>query len=477
MINSKQITKQRPIGIRIGAAVAALAFIAAACAGDSDSEDTIALEAPADTTAAPAVGGQDVAGGQDAAGGQADNSAGGEANRDLGSGGVAEPVRAPVTTGRDIIFTATITVEVDDVASASAEASRIVETFDGFLFGQQSAGGTEPTSVLVFKVPPERFQDALAALGGVGEIRTQSVTADDVTDRIVDLESRIATSVASVERLRTLLEEADAIKTITELENQLLARETSLEQLRGSLRTLQNQVGLATITVTITQSAARPGLSVQPTSYLGFDDSGASCPGESGIEVLEGETVTYCIEITNVGDTNLVNIELRDAVLTLELDDFSLVFGDLNASLEPGQSVVLATPLTLERTLRSQTRVSATPVTADGMTIEGRTASNVSTIALIASDPGGIPGFSEGLERSWEVLVNFFKVLILAAGLALPFIWVLILGWFYMRWRNRRLAAKKAAITAMPAPRVPVTPSGKAAIESDDEGWDLEDDV
>lgn len=471
MINSKQMTKQRPIGMRIGAAVAALAFIAAACASDGDSDDTIALEAPAATTAAPATGGQD------AAGGQADNSVGGETNRDLGSGGVAEPVRAPITTGRDIIFTATITVEVDDVASASAEASRIVETFDGFLFGQQSAGGTEPTSVLVFKVPPERFQEALAALGGVGEIRTQSVTADDVTDRIVDLESRIATSVASVERLRTLLEEADAIKTITELENQLLARETSLEQLRGSLRTLQNQVGLATITVTITQSAARPGLSVQPTSYLGFDDNGASCPGEAGIEVLEGETLTYCIEITNVGDTNLVDIELRDAVLGLELDDFSLVFGDLSASLEPGQSIVLATPLTLERTLRSQTRVSATPVTADGVTIEGRTASNVSTIALIANDPGGIPGFSEGLERSWEVLINFFKVLILAAGLALPFVWVLILGWFYIRWRRDRLAKKQASIAAMPAPRVPVAPGGEEITESDEEGWELEDDI
>ncbi|NND03175.1 MAG: DUF4349 domain-containing protein [Acidimicrobiia bacterium] len=449
--------------VRIGAAVAALAFIAAACSGDMDSADSPALEsgAPA-TTLAPGSG--------------QNPPVGDEGEQELGSGGIAEPVRQPVATGRDIIFTATVTVEVDDVGSASSEASRIIETFDGFLFGQQSAGGNEPTSVLVFKVPPERFQDALAALGGVGEIRTQSVMADDVTDRIVDLESRIATSVASVERLRTLLEEADAIKTITELENQLLARETALEQLRGSLRTLQNQVGLATITVTITQSAARPGIAVQSSAYLGSDDNGGSCPGDGGIEVLEGETVTYCLEITNVGDTALVEVEVRDVVLGLDLEDFTLVFGDLTAHLEPGQSIVLATPLTLERTLRSQTRVTATPINADGAPIEGRSASNVSSMVLGAADPGGIPGFTEGLERSWEVLINFVKVLILAAGLALPFVWVLILGWFYMRWRKNRLAAKREALHTMPAPRVPVTPSGEEIPETD-EDWELEDDV
>ena len=448
----------------------ALMLIAAACGDSSDSPAADATTAAPQTTVAAATTlPPNQGGGQGEA----------EERGDLGSGGVGQPVSNPVVAGRDIIFTATVTVEVDDVAVASAEASRIIGQFDGFLFGQQSAGGNEPTSVLVFKVPPDRFQDALAALGGVGEIRNQSVTADDVTDRIVDLESRIATAATSVDRLRTLLEEAEAIKTITELENQLLARETALEQLRGSLRTLQNQVGLATITMTITQTAARPGINAQPTAYLGFDDQGASCPGDGAIDVLEGETVTYCVELTNVGDTNLVDIELRDAVLGLELDDFTLVFGDLTAALEPGQSIVLATPLTLERTFRSQTRVTATPVTAEGNVIEGRAVSNVTSMALVASDPGGIPGFTEGLERSWEVLINLFKVLILAAGLALPFVWVLGLGWVYMRWRNRRLAAKQAQLAEMPAPRVPVAPGGEEITDSetDDDDWELEDDV
>ena len=58
---------------------------------------------------------------------------------------------------------------------------------------------------LTFKIAPESFQTALARLGDIGEVRTQNVTADDVTERVVDLQSRITTAEASVDRLRGFL--------------------------------------------------------------------------------------------------------------------------------------------------------------------------------------------------------------------------------------------------------------------------------
>lgn len=449
---------------RIVALTVVAALVLAACsAGDSDNTASAPNEdAVVTTTGAPAP----------EAGNQGNRTGDGE----LGSGGIGQPVQAPIPPGRDIIFTATMSVSVDDVAAAGNEAAQIVESLGGFIFGQQTVSDPEPATVLVFKVPPPRFQEALAALGSVGELRTQEVSADDVTDRIVDLESRIATAQTSVARLRTLLEEASAIETITELEEQLLARETALEQLRGSLRTLENQVGLATITMTITQSVARPAIEVTQTAYVGSKDQGTSCPGNPRIRVVEGEMATLCLEIRNVGDTALKEVDVTDVVLGLELEDFGLIFGDLTAQLEPGQSVVLATALQIERTLRSQTRVTATPVNEDGSIIEGRTAANTSTMTLVAEDPGGIPGFSDGLERSWELLINVVKVLILAAGLALPFLWVIGLGWLYMRWRRRRLDEKRAALeAARPDARVPVTPWGTPADTTDEAGESFED--
>jgi hypothetical protein len=462
---------------RVAALLVAVMMILAACGG-SDSEDTMgaadtaAEGVPANTTVVPSSEG-------------GDNDAAREPEAPgLGSGGVGQPTQAPITTNRDIIFTARLTVSVDDVAAATAEAVQIVESFQGFVFGQDTVAEPEPTTVLTFKVPPEQFQEVLAALGDVGEIRNQTVSAEDVTDRIVDLQSRISTAETSVERLRTLLENADAIKTITELEAQLLERETTLEVLRGQLRTVRDQVSLATITVQITQAAARPEIDVRPTAYLGFDDDGASCPGDAGIRVVEGETVTFCLEITNVGDTLLTEIEVKDAVLGKDdAGDFILVFGELDRPLEPGQSIVLATSVDVERTLRTQTRVTATPLTEEGTAIEGRTVSNTSTITLAAEDPGGIPSFGEGLERSWEALVNLAKLLILGVGIAIPFIWVLGLIWLYLRWRSRRDAERAAeeerrrAAMPPPAADAPLDEPAEEAGEVAEDDWELEDDV
>ena len=68
--------------------------------------------------------------------------------------------------------------------------------------------------LLTFKIAPEAFQTALARLGDIGDVRTQNVTADDVTERVVDLQSRITTAEASVDRLRGFLENAESVRTI-----------------------------------------------------------------------------------------------------------------------------------------------------------------------------------------------------------------------------------------------------------------------
>ena len=232
-----------------------------------------------------------------------------------------------------------MTVAVVDVAAASAEATRIIEELGGFLFGQESTGEPEPISRLTFKVLPGDFQQALARLGTVGDIRTQTVSADDVTEKVVDLESRISTAEASVERLKGFLEEATDIETIAELESQLLQRETDLETMRGQLRTLQDRVDLATIYLTLTEALSAPNFDLDVSGFGGHDD-GISCPTDERIRVEEGEKATVCFEITNTGDTPLAGFTLRDAVLDVEMDDLIIVWGDPNGILEPGQSMV-----------------------------------------------------------------------------------------------------------------------------------------
>ncbi len=359
---------------------------------------------------------------------------------DLGNGGVEPVVFQLSDLGRDIIFTAELTIAVNDVAAAGDEATRHIQSLGGFIFGQRTTGAPEPRTILTFKVQPEDFHTALDRLGTIGELRSQNVTADDVTERVVDLESRIETAAASVERLRGLLAEAMDIKAIVELESELLTRETELETLRGSLRTLQGQVALATIVLTLTEAAANPALDVAITAYPAHHDDGASCPGDEGLTVDQGTDTTVCFELVNVGDTWLTDFELRDPVLDVEIDDLIIVFGDPSQAIEPGETIVLAAEILPSRDLRARTTVTAIPVSEDGSVLPGRPASTTVTAFIGAADPGGIPTFSEGLQASWDLLVSLGELFVLIIGAFVPFIWVPVMLWALLRlWRRRSI--------------------------------------
>jgi hypothetical protein len=425
------------------ALVAALMMVIAACSGDgADSveffEETSggltgddgSGRASTGTTVAASSGEEEM----DAGG---DEAAPSDQNDPLGEGGVT-PVVLPNQIGRDFIFTADMTVAVTDVGAAGEEATREIGQLGGFLFGQRTTGAPNPSSVLTFKVQPEDFQAALDALGSIGELRDQNVTASDVTERIVDLESRIQTAAASVERLRNLLAEATDIEAIVELESELLVRETELETLRGSLRTIQDQVALATIVLTLTEAASNPQFSLDMTAYPSHD-SGMSCPGQVDYEVETGTETTVCFEITNVGDTRLTEFELRDPVLDVELDDLVVVFGDPSAALEPGETLIFAAEVTPERDLRTQTTVTAQAIDEEGNEIGSRPVSRTETFFVNTVDPGGIPTFAEGLQASWELLVRFGQTVVLVLGALIPFFWVPLLAWLV--WRMRRPVA------------------------------------
>lgn len=414
--------------LRLLATLAAIALLATACvSGADESLHGVSADSapPPTTTAATGTPGAETTddGGRVTPG-----------SDDLGSGGV-EPV-VFVSGDRDIVYTADLTVAVSDVAAAGTEATRTIQRLGGYLFGQETVGSPRPRSVLTFKVLPEDFQDALDRLGSIGELRSQTVSAEDVTERIVDLESRITTAEASVERLRTFLEGATTVDQVAALERELLERETELETLRGRLRTVQDQVALATIVLTLTEAERNPQMEVAVTAYPGHDD-GLSCPGAVGLEVDTDADVTVCWEITNVGDTLLRDFELRDPVLDVETPDLLVVFGDPAVSIEPGESIVLAAEVTVQRSVRTRTTVTATPVDDEGTVLTSRPEADTSTMQIRAVDPGGIPGFTEGLSASWDLLVRAGQATVLAAGWIIPFLWIpLLLGW--LLWRRTR---------------------------------------
>lgn len=166
------------------------------------------------------------------------------------------PKPTPLATRRQIIYTADLHVRVARVSPASARAVTIVESTGGYLFSQDANLSDQADETLVFKVPPEPFARVLDRLSGLGTPLAKNIAANDVTDRVVDLEGRLKTATASATRLRSLLAGAQNVPDVVAIEHELATRESEVESLQGQLRLVQNQVQLATVTLVLTTKAA-----------------------------------------------------------------------------------------------------------------------------------------------------------------------------------------------------------------------------
>ncbi|MDX1691985.1 MAG: DUF4349 domain-containing protein, partial [Acidimicrobiia bacterium] len=292
--------------------------------------------------------------------------------------------------------------------------------------------------VLTIKVPPENFSAALERLAGIGSLRTQDVRADDVTERVVDLESQIRTAAASVERLRSFLDTAADLEDLAALEAELLQRETDLEILRGRLRTLEDQVALATIVLVLTEATPEPGLEVLQTAFVGHDD-GASCPGLDRTTVDEGTAYTLCYEVRNVGDTRLADLDVREPGLGADLGDMLVVEGDPAAPIEPGDRVVLGLETTADPATWIGPEVSARAVDANGAPLRASVEVERERVTIEVVEDTSLPGFTDAVATAWDGLQRVVGVVVFAAGIAVPFLWVpVLLGLGFWLAHHRR---------------------------------------
>ena len=88
---------------------------------------------------------------------------------------------------------------------------------------------------------------------------SRSQTSEDVTQQSIDVASRLATQKASVARIRALLAQATRIADIVAIEGELSQRESDLESLEAQLKSLNDSVDLATLSVVLSaQGAPQP---------------------------------------------------------------------------------------------------------------------------------------------------------------------------------------------------------------------------
>jgi len=181
----------------------------------------------------------------------------------------AKPASLPalLPARQAVIYTASLTVRAGDVRAAAARAARLADSAGGYVSSETARFNhrhpADGTILIQLKIPVARYQATLVALSAqLGTRLSLSQQAQDVTQTVADVASRVASAQAAIAQLRKLLARAGTVSSLLMVQDQINAEEANLEALQSQQRVLAHQTTYGTVSVMLMSkpppAAARP---------------------------------------------------------------------------------------------------------------------------------------------------------------------------------------------------------------------------
>jgi hypothetical protein len=150
-----------------------------------------------------------------------------------------------------IIKTGTITIQVAGLDQSIVRATDQIHGLGGWLAGSDRTVSTaEEIASVTYRVPANRFEDALAAMRVLGtKVLGEHTDSTPVGGVIVDLQARIENLRASEKAIQAIMSKAKTIGDVLTVEQRLAEVQGQIEQLSAQLASLSDRAAYSTLTV------------------------------------------------------------------------------------------------------------------------------------------------------------------------------------------------------------------------------------
>ncbi len=170
------------------------------------------------------------------------------------SGSVAE-----LPADRKLIRTFRIDAETEELDTLLIALDQKVTELGGYVENREVYNGSTYSSRryrnanLTIRIPAENANGFVEHVSGVSNVVSSNESIDDVTLTYVDTEARVAALETEQARLMELMEKAETLSDLLEIESRLTDVRYELESYASQLKTLENQVSYATVHLYISE--------------------------------------------------------------------------------------------------------------------------------------------------------------------------------------------------------------------------------
>ena len=149
-------------------------------------------------------------------------------------------------SGRKLIKTGSLYFKVNDIAQTEIAVAKWCALYGGYV---ESSFNNENSGSAAVRIPSARFEQAMESAGSIGTLESKSVSAEDVSERYYDLQTRLETRKLMRSRLQTYLSQAKNMEDMLKIEHELNSVIADIESMEGKMKRLSSQIDYSRIEI------------------------------------------------------------------------------------------------------------------------------------------------------------------------------------------------------------------------------------
>jgi hypothetical protein len=174
-----------------------------------------------------------------------------------------QSLRVQESQTRMVIKNANLSIVVEEPGATIETISQLADDLGGFvvssnLYQAYTDRGLEvPQANITIRVPAEKLDQALDEIkSGAGQILSENISGQDVTQEYTDLESRLRNLERAEEQLTEIMENAWETEDVLSVYNRLVGVQEQIELIKGQMNYFERSAALSAISVQIQANEA-----------------------------------------------------------------------------------------------------------------------------------------------------------------------------------------------------------------------------
>ncbi len=175
-----------------------------------------------------------------------------ESNTNGATGSTSSNSKVP--TNRKIIKTASLSIRTKNYDTFMTALNQKIEQYGGYIEQSQENNfdnASNRNANMDVRIPAESLDKFIEELAVIGTITSKAITSDDITDSYIDVESRIKALETEEKTLLGILEKAENLSDVIQLQDRLSQVRADLESMKVQKQGYDSMVAYSGISLAI----------------------------------------------------------------------------------------------------------------------------------------------------------------------------------------------------------------------------------